>query len=81
MESLSAPASICKPITQAISFCWIPLIPGTFYAFITTTYIINAKIGFNVPWTPAYIAGGVLAAAYLFFAISYGKKRAAKVLK
>ena len=62
-------------------FCWIPLIPGTFYAFITTTYIINAKIGFNVPWTYAYIIGGVLAAAYLIIAISYGKKRGAKVLK
>ena len=61
-------------------FCWIPLLPGTFYAFITFTYIINAKIGFNVPWTPAYVAGIVLAAAYLFAAVWYGKKRGAAKL-
>ncbi len=60
-------------------FSFIPLIPGTFYAFITTTYLLNAKIGFNLPWTAAYIVGGLLAAAYLFAVIFYGKKRAKKL--
>ena len=55
---------------------WMPLIPGTFYAFITLTFIVNAKIGFNVPWTMAYIVGGILAAAYCAVLIVYGKKRA-----
>ena len=61
-------------------FCWIPLIPGGFYAFITMTYIFNAKIGFNVPWTGAYIIGVTLAVAYVAFAVVYGKKRGAKLL-
>ena len=55
----------------------MPMLPGTFYAFITFTYIINAKIGFNVPWTAAYIVGAALAAVYLVVIVLYGKKRAA----
>lgn len=58
---------------------WMPLIPGAFYAFVTITYIMNASIGFNLPWTAAYIIGTVCAAAYLVGIIMYGKKRAAKV--
>ena len=30
-------------------FVWMPLVPGAFYAFATITYIMNAKIGFNLP--------------------------------
>lgn len=58
-------------------YAWMPLIPGTWYTFVTVTYIVNAKIGFNVPWTAAYIIGVVVAAAYLFILIWYGKKREA----
>ena len=58
---------------------WMPLIPGAFYAFVTITYIMNAAIGFNLPWTAAYVIGTVCAAAYLVGIIMYGKKRAAKV--
>ena len=58
-------------------FVWIPLIPGGFYAFITVTYIVNAKIGFNVPWTGAYIVGVVAAIAYVSAILWYGNKRSA----
>ena len=58
-------------------FVWIPLIPGGFYAFITVTYIVNAKIGFNVPWTGAYIVGVVAAIAYVSVILWYGNKRSA----
>ena len=58
---------------------WMPLIPGAFYAFVTITYIMNAAIGFNLPWTAAYIIGTVCAVVYLVGIIMYGKKRAAKV--
>ena len=37
-------------------------------------------IGFNIPWTPAYIIGVVCAAAYVVGCCVYGKKRAAKLL-
>ncbi len=60
-------------------FAWIPLIPGGFYAFVTMTYIFNAPIGFNIPWTGAYIIGGVLAAAYVAATVWYGMKRENKL--
>lgn len=58
---------------------WMPLIPGAFYAFITITYIMNAEIGFNLPWNAAYIIGTLCAVVYLVGIIMYGKKRAAKI--
>ncbi len=60
-------------------FVWIPLIPGAFYAFITITYIANAKIGFNIPWTIAYGIGVVAAVAYVAVILWYGNKRSAKL--
>ncbi|MEG1988149.1 MAG: carbon starvation CstA family protein [Oscillibacter sp.] len=59
---------------------WVPLIPGTFYAFVTFTYILNAKIGFHIPWNIAYIMGTCGAAVYLGILLWYGKKRGGKVL-
>jgi len=58
-------------------YVWMPLIPGTFYAFATVTYIMNAKIGFHLPWTAAYIIGGTAAAAYLAVILRYGNRRSA----
>lgn len=58
-------------------FVWMPLIPGAWYAFVTITYIANAKIGFNIPWTGAYIIGICAAAIYTALIIWYGKKRVA----
>ena len=60
-------------------FAFIPLIPGTFYAFITMSYIAQAKIGFGMGWGAAYAVGAVLAVAYLAFALWFGGKRAAKL--
>lgn len=58
-------------------YAWMPLIPGGWYAFITVTYIANAKIGFNIPWMGAYIIGIVAAAAYVGIVLWYAKKRSA----
>lgn len=58
-------------------FVWMPLIPGAWYAFVTITYIANAKIGFNIPWTGAYVIGICAAVIYTALIIWYGKKRAA----
>ena len=57
---------------------WMPLIPGTFYAFITITYIMQQPIGFGLAWTPAYIIGTVCAVVYLVGIVMYAKKRGAK---
>ena len=61
---------------QKMKYIWMPLIPGGFYAFVTMTYLANAKIGFNLPWGVAYVIGGVFCVAYLAAVIWYGKKRA-----
>lgn len=58
-------------------FAWMPLIPGGWYMFITTSYILNAKIGFNLPWGIAYAVGIIAAVAYVGVVLWYGKKRAA----
>ena len=62
-------------------YVWVPMIPGVFYAFVTCTFIMNAKIGFNVPWTGAYIIGAVFTVAYLIVVLRYGKKTANQELK
>ena len=59
-------------------FVWMPLIPGAWYAFVTITYIVNAKIGFNVPWGAAYVIGIAAAVIYVALILWYGKKRAAR---
>lgn len=61
--------------TGRAKYVWMPLIPGAWYTFVTITYIVNAKIGFNVPWTAAYVIGVAAAAAYVAVLIWYGKKR------
>ena len=60
-------------------YVFIPLIPGAFYAFITITYITNAKIGFNLPWGVAYAIGAIAAVAYVAIILWYGNKRANKL--
>lgn len=52
----------------------ITLLPGLFYCFIVTTFILNAKIGFNIPMSISYIAGGVLTILYGFIVIRTGKR-------
>ncbi len=58
-------------------YAWMPLLPGSWYAFVTVTYIANAKIGFNIPWVGAYIIGIVAAVAYVGVILWYAKKRSA----
>ncbi len=40
------------------------LIPGMFYTYVITSFILNASIGFNLSWTVSYIAGGVFTLIY-----------------
>ena len=57
-------------------YVWMPMIPGGFYAFVTVTYLANAKIGFNLPWGVAYAVGAVACVVYVAAVIWYGRKRA-----
>lgn len=48
------------------------LIPGSFYTFIITTYILQAKIGFNLPLKVSYLIGAVLTVIYAVLAYLAG---------
>ncbi len=50
------------------------LLPGMFYMFVITSFILNAAIGFNLPWVISYSAAGVLTVVYAAAVIWYGRK-------
>lgn len=54
------------------------LLPGCFYCYVCTCYILNARIGFRLPWTATYIIGGVLTAVYAVWIIWFARRKAAK---
>ncbi len=49
------------------------LIPGTFYMYIISSYILNAKIGFNLPWIVSYIGAAILCGVYVYGVRSFKK--------
>ncbi len=49
------------------------IIPGTFYMYIISTYILHAPIGFGLGWTPSYILAAVCAALYVVSIVKFGK--------
>lgn len=54
------------------------LVPGMFYMFIISSFILNAAIGFNLPWPVSYTIAGILSAAYAAAVIwcgNSGKKK------
>lgn len=53
---------------------FMSLLPGAWYAFITFSYICNAKIGFNIPMNISYILGVVFALMYVVLICRQGKK-------
>ncbi len=59
----------------------ITLAPGMFYMFIISSYILNAKIGFNLPWAFSYSIAGVLTAAYAAMIIRSGMLKRNKLSK
>lgn len=57
------------------------LVPGMFYTYVITSFILNASIGFNIPWTASYIIAGFLTAAYGAGVVICGKKGGSKLKK
>ena len=51
------------------------LIPGMFYMYVVCSYILNARIGFNMPWTASYIGAGVLTLGCSCAVVVFGKSR------
>lgn len=52
------------------------LLPGMFYMFVITSFILNAAIGFHLPWTASYVIGGMLTLLYAGAVIRWGRKGA-----
>lgn len=52
----------------------IALVPGSFYAFIISSYILNARIGFNLRYDISCIIAALLTAAYFIAVIVFGRK-------
>lgn len=49
------------------------LIPGTFYMYIISSYILHAKIGLGINWTMSYILAAIFSAGYAVVLSKYGK--------
>ena len=57
------------------------MIPGFFYTVVTCSYIMQQKIGFNLPWGAAYGVSAVFTAVLIVIVLLTGKKRAAAAQK
>lgn len=57
------------------------LVPGAFYLFVVTSYILNARIGFNLPWDVANVLAGACACAYVVFLVRAARRRQANSSK
>lgn len=53
----------------------IALLPGMFYMMVISSFILNAKIGFNLPWPISYVIAAVLTVAYTIFVVRCGKNK------
>lgn len=51
----------------------VALIPGAFYMFIISSYILNAQIGFRLPMNLSYVIALVLTGVYAYFTVRQGK--------
>lgn len=49
------------------------VIPGTFYMYMVSTYILHAKIGLGLDYIISYILAAVCAAAYAVAIVKFGK--------
>lgn len=55
------------------------LLPGMFYMYIVSAYILSAKIGFALSWTVSYVISAFLTLGYAAALIIYGKKQPAMI--
>ena len=52
----------------------VALLPGMFYMFVISSYILNAQIGFRLPMNVSYVAGVVITGIYAYVTYAHGKK-------
>jgi len=56
----------------------VALLPGSFYMFIISSFILSQKIGFGLSMTVSYLIAGIVTALYFVGVIVLGKKYASK---
>lgn len=49
------------------------IIPGTFYCYMVSAYILHAQIGFGLSYTLSYILAAICAALYAVSLVKFGK--------
>lgn len=80
-QTLSLFALSCITIwmfmNRKAKYAWMPIIPLVFYSFVTCSYIMQQKIGFNLPWGAAYGVAAVFTVVLVVIVLMTGKKRAA----
>ena len=70
-----------QPDDRSIRICSnhsLPLVPGSFYMFVISSFILSAKIGFGLSMNVAYIIAAILTAVYAVGVYMLGRKYAAK---
>ena len=55
------------------------LVPGCFYMFVVSSYLLNAKIGFGLDWSLAYALAGALTAVYCVLVVRAGLVRRRRI--
>ncbi len=56
-------------------YLWVPLIPFAFYSFITSSYLIGAKIGLNLPYNISMAVGAVFTVVVVAAALIRGNRK------
>ena len=52
----------------------ISLLPGTFYIFIISSFLLSQSIGFGLPLNVSYVIAGVISLVYLILVPRAGEK-------
>lgn len=67
--TLAVATSWCVKQNKSILFT---VVPGAFYLYVVASFILNAKVGFNLSWDMSYLISGLLSLAFIAF-FSYKK--------
>ena len=67
--TLAVATSWCVRNDKSILFT---VIPGAFYLYVVSSFILNAKVGFNLSWDMSYLISGLLSLVFIAF-FSYKK--------
>lgn len=67
--TLAVATSWCVRNDKSILFT---VVPGAFYLYVVSSFILNAKVGFNLSWDMSYLISGLLSLAFIAF-FSYKK--------